>query len=280
MNITPMKKRFRINPSRHQLVLITLILMSCVTVAKKSDAQLPFYNAFSHNDYHRPNPLRDALSFRFNAVEADLHLIDGELYVSHDKPKDLLNTPTFENLYIKPLVSRIEKNGGSVYPLTNRPFYLMIDFKTNGEEAYKVLLEKLKPFAKYFCSVNNGKFKQSAILLFCSGNRPLQSIQSSSQRFVFLDGLVEELNKNIPATLTPVISDNYGARFTWRGIGEMPAAELENLRKIVKQAHQEGKLFRFWGAPDTEQFKRFFLREGIDLVGTDNLKILYDILSE
>lgn len=252
--------------------------MACVK--KNSNAQLPFYNAFSHNDYHRPKPLTDALDFRFNAVEADLHLIEGELYVSHDKPKNLLKNLTFENLYIKPLVSRIEKNKGRVYPGSNCPFYLMIDFKTNGNEAYPVLIDKLWPYEKYFCSVKNGKYREGAILLFSSGSRPMQSIKSGSSRILFLDGLVEELSQNIPSTLTPVISDNYAARFSWRGKGEMPAQELEKLRNIIKQTHAEGKLFRFWGAPDTEVFKRFFLKEGVDLIGTDDLKTLHNILSE
>ena len=50
------------------------------TIQKASSAI--HYNAFSHNDYWRERPLLDALSFRFNCVEADLWLIDGELYVS------------------------------------------------------------------------------------------------------------------------------------------------------------------------------------------------------
>ena len=55
------------------------------TIQKASSAI--HYNAFSHNDYWRERPLLDALSFRFNCVEADLWLIDGELYVSHDRPE-------------------------------------------------------------------------------------------------------------------------------------------------------------------------------------------------
>lgn len=275
-----MSKPIKLIIRQKQFILLTLIFVSVLAVTEISYAQLPFYSAFSHNDYHRPKPLTDALDFRFNAVEADLHLIEGQLYVSHDKPKDLLKTPTFEELYIKPLASRIEKNRGRVYPGGRRPFYLMIDFKTNGDEAYQLLKDKLRPYEKYFCSVKNGKYQEGAILLFCSGNRPKQLVQSDTSRIVFLDGLVEDLDKNIPAALTPVISDNYAARFRWRGKGEMPAAELEKLREIIKQTHAENKLFRFWGAPDTKVFKRFFLKEGIDLIGTDDLKILSDILSE
>lgn len=32
------------------------------------------------------------------------------------------------------------------------------------------------------------------------------------------------------------------------------------------------------GHPDTKQFKRFFIQEGVGLVGADGQKILYDLL--
>ena len=78
-------------------------------------AQTIHYNAFSHNDYERPRPLLDALSFNFNCVEADLWLIDGELYVSHDSVAPDPDI-TFEKLYLLPLVERIKNNNGKVYP--------------------------------------------------------------------------------------------------------------------------------------------------------------------
>ena len=125
------------------------------TIQKASSAI--HYNAFSHNDYWRERPLLDALSFRFNCVEADLWLIDGELYVSHDRPGP---NPaiTFENLYLKPLVARIQANGGKVYPDSDRPFYLMVDCKAQGEEMYKLLKKQMEPYEEYFCSVDNGEY--------------------------------------------------------------------------------------------------------------------------
>ena len=66
--------------------------------------------------------------------------------------------------------------------------------------------------------------------------------------------------------------------FTWKGDGEMPADELARMRELIQDVHAEGKLFRWWGAPDTETFKHLFLREGVDLLGADNLEELARIL--
>lgn len=235
------------------------------------------YNAFSHNDYWRENPLTDALSFRFNCVEADLWPINGELYVSHERPEP---NPaiTFENLYLKPLVARIKANGGKVYPDSDRPFYLMADCKIKGEEVYALLKKQIEPYKEYFCSVDRGEYKEGAILFFLSGSRPYETLPKEDSRFTFLDGQIKDLGQNIPATLAPVISDNYADFFNWDGTGEMPAEQLQKMREIIKQVHSEGKLFRWWGAPDTPAFKRLFLQEGVDFVGADDLHILYNEL--
>ena len=58
----------------------------------------------------------------------------------------------------------------------------------------------------------------------------------------------------------------------------MPADQLQKMREIIGEVHKEGKLFRWWGAPDTEVFKKFFIREGVDLVGADDLNGLYNVL--
>ena len=67
------------------LILFSLLILPSIRLnaIKPVNPAKVYYNAFSHNDYERAKPLADALSLGFNCVEADLWLIDGELYVSH-----------------------------------------------------------------------------------------------------------------------------------------------------------------------------------------------------
>lgn len=253
------------------LFLLTLICLS-------AHGQNIHYNAFSHNDYWRDKPLFDALDYGFNCVEADLWLIDGELYVAHDRPEPN-NAIVFSELYLKPLAERIKSNGGKVYAGSNRPFLLMVDCKTNGEEMYPLLKKQVEPYKDLFCSVVNGVYQEGAVLLFISGDRPVKSITSETTRIAFLDGRVADLGKNISKTIMPVVSDNYKSYISWNGEGTIPETELNKMRSIINQTHNEGKLFRWWGAPDTPEFKRFFINEKVDLVGADDLHILHKVLT-
>lgn len=255
-----------------KVIALLIGLFSCTL-----QAQTIHYNAFSHNDYERPRPLFDALSFNFNCVEADLWLIDGELYVSHDSVAPNPDI-TFEKLYLLPLVERIKRNNGQVYPGSDRPFYLMVDCKTDGEAMYPVLKKKLEPYESFFCHEKDGKLQESAVLFYLSGRSPNETIAADTNRFIFIDGTIEDLGKGIPATLMPVISDNYSKYIGWKGQGEIPTEKLEQMREYIRQTHVEGKLFRWWGAPDTPQFKKFFIKEKVDLIGADDLKALHTIL--
>lgn len=257
-----------------KVIILLTSLFSCML-----QAQTIHYNAFSHNDYERPHPLFDALSLQFNCVEADLWLIDGELYVSHDSVAPNPDI-TFEKLYLLPLVERITNNNGKVYPGSDRPFYLMVDCKTDGEAMYPVLKKKLEPYESLFCHEKDGKLQESAVLFYLSGRSPRKAITAESNRFIFLDGRIDDLGKGIPAVLMPVISDNYSKYIDWKGQGEIPAEMLEKMRGYIRQTHAEGKLFRWWGAPDTPQFKKFFIREKVDLIGGDDLKALSLILQK
>ena len=255
------------------IILFIFYSEDCFT----QDSEKIFYNGFSHNDYWRPKPLLDALSYRFNCVEADLWLVDGQLYVAHSR-SEIDKANTFEDMYLKPLSEIIKKNGGKVYSGSIKPFFLMVDCKTSGEEMYPVLEKIMDSYKEMFSSVNNEEYKEGAVLLFFSGNRPYNTLTGESVRLAFLDGTVSELNKGIPAYLMPVVSNNYREYFTWNGRGEMPEDQLQKMRDIINQTHKEGKLLRWWGAPETKIFRQLLLKEGVDLLGTDDLEQLYKIL--
>jgi hypothetical protein len=229
-------------------------------------------NAHAHNDYEHIQPLFDALSYGFNSVEADVHLVNGELYVSHDTPV-IQYTRTLEQLYLQPIDSLILLNGGYVYKNYRHPFYLMIDIKTNGEETY----HKLKTILNQYTSILHGD--HSPLIIFISGNRPIETIVNDKSSLVALDGRSSDLGKGFSSNTMPVISIDFKSLSQWNGTGEIPAGDLNKISQLAEAVHNENKKLRLWAIPDQPNVWQSLLNAGVDLINTDRLKELSEFLN-
>lgn len=268
----------------HTLAAVLIGFGSC-SAKEGQPSGTVLYRAFSHNDGTRPNPLTAALGLGFNNVEADCFIIEGDrLVVAHDLPADSAARaalPLLQQTYFEPLFARIDSLG-SVYAESDRPFYLMLDIKTDGDRFYTALRPYLESHARYFCRAEGNSVVPGPILLFFSGCRPVGTMLPTDKvRYAFFDGGFGDMN-NPDATLAlyPVVSDNYKNHFTWNGEGTMPAAQLEVLKGFIAKAHSQGRLIRLWGAPDTEAWAKTQIAAGVDLIGTDNLPALHRLLAK
>jgi hypothetical protein len=226
----------------------------------------------AHNDYLNKPALFEALESGLISVEADIHLMKGDLYVAHVRPLDRNQKRTLENLYLKPLFDHVQNNDGEVYPNYDGPFYLMIDFKNGSTEMFNRLVELLQPYKEMLTVMENGELKQGAVTVFLSGSRPYNEIANAEPKLCFLDGRPGDIGKQIPATLMPVISDHYKNHLSWNGKGQIPEDQELKLRKLVSKVHAEGKKLRLWASPDKPNAWKTFQRLGIDLINTDKPK--------
>ena len=233
----------------------------------------PHANAHAHNDYEHNRPLFEALENGFISVEADVHLQGENLLVSHDDPHK--NSKTLETLYLRPLDSLRLKNGGSIYENHKRPFFLMIDIKTNGEETFRVLVNLLSKYAKSL----NTPHQKGAIQILISGNRPVDLIMNDPNHFTAIDGRPSDLGKGFSFTFMPLISDNYQNIISWNGLGSPSNEEREAIKKLANAVHAENKKLRLWNIPDQQNAWQALLDCGVDMINTDNLHELNLFLS-
>ena len=233
---------------------------------------IPLPGAFAHNDYEHKNPLFDALANGFTAVEADVHLINGELYVTHDPPASIENVCTLKELYLDPLLNHIKNNNGQVYSGYNAPVYLMIDIKTNGEATWAVLRNQLTKYSEILLSFSDIKNISKPVRVFISGNRPIATIKEDSFQLAGVDGRLPDLEKNYAVGFMPVVSESFFGIIDWNGIDTIPEKELEILKSISDKVHQQGKRFRLWGAPENEYTWSVLSNAGIDFICTDDLQ--------
>ncbi len=256
-------------------------LFAFITWANVIWAQvIPLPNAHAHNDYRHQRPLMEALENGFTSIEIDIHAINGDCYVAHDKPLQLREEKKIENLYFKPLVSFIEKNNGEIYPGYEGPFYLMMDFKTDAQANYQALKKALPSIQPYLTSYQNGVQKKGLITIFISGNRPIEMIKNDPQRLVAIDGRPSDLGKGYSSDLMPVISSSYRSHFSWRGRKAMPADELALMEEMVDKTHKENKRLRFWATPEKKVVWKTLKQAGVDLLNTDRLVALREFLLE
>jgi glycerophosphoryl diester phosphodiesterase len=232
---------------------------------------MPLSKAFAHNDYEHENPLFDALANGFTVVEADVHLIEGELYVTHDPPASLESVSTLRALYLDPLKKIIRDNGGFVYPGYDAPVYLMIDIKTDGESTYAVLRRQLLEYVAILSSSQDTGTEPKPVRVFISGNRPVQLILDDTLGLAGVDGRLEDLEQQYSAGFMPMVSENFSKVTDWNGIDPIPAETFERLKSLSSKVHQQGKTFRLWGVPENEYAWKMILEAGIDYLCTDDL---------
>jgi len=241
-----------------------LSILFCFTFAK---AQLTFSGGHSHNDYHHPHPLTDALKASLVSIEADVYPVDGTLLVGHEK-EELTGCNSLVHLYLNPLFEQYKQE--EVY----QSIILMIDIKEKGELAYKLLKKELKPYQQMLSVYRNGKVYKGTVTIILSGDRPIETVKAEKQRMVFIDGRYNDKQLQEDSSLIPLISDDWYNYFTWSGIGEMSEKEFQKLKKMVSACKHHNKMIRFLGYAGNGDkalaFWKVLTSAGVDLVGTDD----------
>ena len=240
---------------------------------------VPLPRAHAHNDYEHPRPLLDALGHGYGSVEADVHLVDGELLVAHD-PDEVVPGRTLEALYLNPLRERIGQGGGQVYPESKLSLILLIDIKTDGEATYRALRDVLRGYDEILTAFTLTSVERGAVTAIISGNRPRALMEAEELRYAAYDGRLGDLASPAPASpaFMPLVSSNWSAITAWQGEGALPDSAQTRLAETVAAAHAQGKILRFWATADRPEVWDVLWEAGVDLLGADDLSGLQTFL--
>lgn len=115
-----------------------------------------------------------------------------------------------------------------------------------------------------------------------TGNSPLEQVKALSPRDYFFDGPLTDLtntklNTTWDPTLSPLASTDYAVAIGWNGIGQISDAQLANLTKLIKDAHDRGITARFWDTPSwpiraRDNVWAVLLDNGADWLNADDLE--------
>lgn len=197
------------------------------------------------------------------------------LLVAHDFERA---TPerTLQKLYLDPLRTFVTTNNAvraGAPPLT-----LLVDVKSDAEATYAALRDVLGQYSAILTRFEANRIRTNVVMVIISGNRAEQTMRRERVRLAALDGRLPDLDTNPPASLVPLVSDNWAKHFKWRGEGPLPEDERLMLRALVSRAHAQGRRLRLWATPDNETGWRELHKAGVDLLNSDKLEGLSSFL--
>lgn len=241
------------------ITLITAMQISCTTAAAQPRVYTPG-NAHSHNDYAQPSPFLLAYQEHFGSVEADIHMVGGELLVGHDA-EDLKPERTLENLYLIPIRDRHDPQ---------RKLQILIDIKTDALPTLGILMRVLQKYPTLITSPN--------IRFVISGNRPDPKMYAQYPGFIWFDGRLEQ--QYTPAQLSKIalLSEDFTKLSGNSTAIPLPQTARDRIQSAVNKAHAWDKPTRLWGNPDYPEAWEELMKLGIDYLNTDHIQQLAEYL--
>lgn len=250
-----------------------LLAGSLLVIGLKGYAQpVPIAEAHAHNDYWHFRPLLQALDNGFMSVEADVHLLKGDLLVAHEafftrKGRSL------EKLYLRPLYERAKANDfRSIYADGPQEFTLYIDIKQGCPHICDTLIAQLQRYADMLTVWEHGKKRPGAVHVIMGACGREHEWLNAEKRWFSFDAGFGAVGGVFDSTAIARVSTSLRSYCQWRGHGSMAPEELEQLRKAIAAAHAEGREVRFWAATNRPKVWELLLNEGADLINVDRLR--------
>lgn len=224
------------------------------------------YSAHSHNDYEQKVPFWYALGAGATSIEADVYLVNDELFVSHEQ-KNIQKERTFDQLYLESIEKALDLG-----IIKDQPVQILIDLKTDGESTLKKIVAEISKYPKITAQKN--------ISFVISGNQPKPEKFASYPDFIKFD--YQSLENLTPQQWEKVglLSLNFKTYSVWNGKGGLTEDDLPKVTDVIKKAKSFGKPFRFWAIPDGKTSWEFFAHAGVDFINTDHPKECADYLSK
>jgi len=243
-----------------KLALCFSIVSSSVALAQPTSYTTA--NAHSHNDYENAHPFHAAYNQGFGSVEADLHLINDTLWVSHKTARPGID-PTFESLYLAPLSKLVAENQGYPYADHGKKLQVLIDLKT----AALPTLDKVAAVLKQYPVLSDNP----NIRFVVSGSRPDSTTWHQYPAYIWFDGNLGQFYPSSALAKIALLSADFHKFTAWNGKGRLVAKEQDTLQKLVAAAHALGKPVRFWATPDNINAWYHLMKLKVDYLNTDRI---------
>jgi alkaline phosphatase len=258
-------------PSLKNILLFLFVSFPCLFISSLHAQTLTANHTHSHNDYKQDIPFFKAYYASSGSIEADVYLLNGTLYVAHER-KEITASRTLNELYLKPLAALFRKNNGMAYPDPSKTLQLVIDIK---EDYIHVIPQLIKDLALYQ-DVFNTTANKNSVKIVLSGNMPEPAMFKNYPAYIYYDGRPYNTYSIDQLEHIAMISDNLADYTQWNGTESLTAPDSVKLQKLVNSAHAQHKPFRFWATHDSPNTWIQLEKLGVDWINTDHPELVHD----
>lgn len=221
-------------------------------------------NCHSHNDYWRRVPLYSAFAAGCTSIEADVWLTkENDLLVGHSWSSTKASR-TLRTLYLDPLANIFEHRNISTASASDKDIglfdmdpnvsvTLLIDFKSDGQDIWPVLLAQLQTFRdKNWLTYHDGKtLNHGPLTIVGTGGTPFELVQqNSTNRFVFYDAPLQSISApQFNSTNSYYASANLKASVGMVWLGKFSSRQENTLKQQIRAAEDKGLKSRYYGTP-------------------------------
>jgi alkaline phosphatase len=244
--------------------ILSLNFFSITVIAQQT--KYTTANAHAHNDYLHPAPFYTAYNAGFGSIEADVFPVNNVLLVAHSK-KEIQPQKTLKELYLIPVLKTL-----STDPLCR--LKLLVDIKENYKVALPLLIRELEPLKPYLSTPQIA----NSLTIIISGERPPPAEYKNYLDFIFFDDDLKLKHTTEEWTRVGLVSLPFYKISEWKGGDNINRKDKKQLRHIIDSIHAVGKSVRFWAAPDTQASWQLQMELHVDLIGTDKIEELANVL--
>lgn len=241
---------------------------------------MPLTNAHAHNDYWHFKPLQQALNNDFMSVEADVHLLKGDLLVAHERMFTKKKKSVW-NKYLEPLYERAKENNfESVYPNGPKEFILYIDIKEGCPDLLDTLISQLKEVEKMLTIWESGVKRTGAVSVIVGACGMRDKWVNAPVRYFYFDSGLDGIGSKYRPEVIPRVSTSLKSVISWRGRREISKEEYKKLKDLIDKAHADGREIRFWAGTNKKRVWSVLIDAGADWINVDRLKRFRKFMSK
>lgn len=225
--------------------------------------------ALSVHDQNQKRPLLDAIGKGFVAVEVDVRLEDGQIWLDRKGAEK----QSLVSAYLDPLKQRAAGSQGMVYA-GGPTFTLFIHAKKDAAAVGRALTPLLSDYREILTSHGpNGRVDKGLTIVFENSSGPTGANEPYFREGRFSDFGLGEAKSGID-----YFADSWMLQVRWLGIGPISIARSQAAIDFIRKARALGKYVRFTGTPDVPEVWGFLSTNDVDFIGTENLESLADYL--